>query len=107
MGRDILFLLSPAFSSETGGRQFCPDCMIVEGILATVPGLRDRLDIRYVDFPRPRQAIVDLVGPERQGCPLLVREIGGTLTATEDMTEILTILHHSHGVPAARGRVQG
>lgn len=105
MARDILYLLPPAFASETGVRQFCPDCMIVEGLLATVPGLREGVDIRYVDFPRPRQAIVDFVGPEKQGCPLLIRDTPQGRMVTEDMTEILTYLVHAHGVPAARGRV--
>lgn len=105
MTHDILYLLNPSFLSETGVRQFCPDCMIVEGILATVPGVRQALEVRYVDFPRPRQAIVEAVGPEKQGCPLLVRETPDGLTVTEDMTEILTYLYRNHGVPAARGRV--
>jgi 5,10-methenyltetrahydromethanopterin hydrogenase len=105
MGRDILFLLRPAFPSEQGALQFCPDCMIVEGILATHPGLRDVLEVRYVDFPRPRQPIFDLTGPEQQGCPLLVRHCDGGMVATEDMVEILTWLHKTHAIPAARGRV--
>lgn len=105
MAHDILYLLPPSFPSESGIQQFCPDCMIVEGMLATVPGLRDRLEIRYVDFPRPRQAIVDFVGPDKQGCPLLIRETPDGRTVTEDMVEILTYLHHAHAVPAGRGRV--
>jgi hypothetical protein len=44
----------------------------VEGLLASYPFLRGVLDVAYVDFPRPRAAIVPLVGAENQGCPVLV-----------------------------------
>lgn len=105
MSRDRLYLLLPSFPSETGVQQFCPDCMMIEGIIATVPEVWEAVDIYYVGFERPRQAIIDAVGPEKQGCPLLVRETPTGRVVTEDMTEILTYLHHVCGAPAARGRV--
>src|SRR5687767_8369656 len=69
MTRDILFLLNPRFVAETGARQFCPDTMMIEGVLACFPDLRARLDVRYVDFPKPRKPIVEILGEERQGAP--------------------------------------
>jgi hypothetical protein len=30
------------------------------------------LDVRYVDFPRPRKEIVSLIGEANQSCPVLV-----------------------------------
>ncbi len=36
------------------------------------PKLRDVLDVRMVDFERPRREIVALLGEENQGCPALV-----------------------------------
>jgi len=41
-------------------------------VLACCPELRRRLDIRTVDYPRPRREIVTLVGDAHQGCPNLV-----------------------------------
>jgi len=73
---DILFLLTPGFADSArdadGKRYYCPDCAFLEGVLACCPVLRNRLDIRYVDYPRPRRPIVDLVGEAHQGCPNLV-----------------------------------
>ena len=73
---DILFLLTPGFTDSArdgdGKRYYCPDCAFLEGVLACCPELRKRLDIRYVDYPRPRRPIVDLVGEAHQGCPNLV-----------------------------------
>jgi hypothetical protein len=77
---DILFLLTPGFTDSArdgvGKRYYCPDCAFLEGVLACCPELRDRLDIRYVDYPRPRRPIVDLVGEAHQGCPNLVLDPG-------------------------------
>jgi len=73
---DILFLLTPGFTDSArdneGRRYYCPDCAFLEGVLGCCPELRTRLDIRYVDYPRPRRAIVELVGDAHQGCPNLV-----------------------------------
>jgi hypothetical protein len=73
---DILFLLTPGFTDSArdreGKRYYCPDCAFLEGVLSCCPELRTRLDIRYVDYPRPRRAIVELVGDAHQGCPNLV-----------------------------------
>ena len=73
---DTLFLLTPGFTDGTRDREgktyYCPDCAFLEGVLACCPDLRNRLDIRYVAYPRPRREIVELVGDTYQGCPNLV-----------------------------------
>ncbi|MFN8739806.1 MAG: DUF3088 family protein [Pirellula sp.] len=73
---DILFLLKPDFTDSTrdseGKRYYCPDCAFLEGVLGYCPELQERLDIRYVDYPKPRREIVDLVGEAHQSCPNLV-----------------------------------
>lgn len=76
MSKDRLFLLKPDFADPTHGTQpfFCPDSALVEGLLSFYPRLREQLDVVYVEFPRPRAAIVELVGAEHQGCPVLVVE---------------------------------
>jgi hypothetical protein len=73
---DILFLLTPGFADKDrdseGKRYYCPDCAFLEGVLSCCPELRNSLDIRYIDYPRPRRQIVELVGEAHQGCPNLV-----------------------------------
>ncbi len=75
MEKDILFLLTGAFDADGSGPWFCPDCAPIEGILTYFPELRGQLDIRYVDFPRPRGAMTALVGEAHQGCPTLLTRL--------------------------------
>lgn len=73
MNRDTLFLLKSDFKDGADQRSFyCPDCAMIEGVLSYFPALRHHLDIQYVDFLRPRQAVVDAIGEQHQGCPVLV-----------------------------------
>jgi Protein of unknown function (DUF3088) len=72
MRRPILFLISPDSRPDRPEGWYCPDCALVEGVLAYYPHLKAALDVRYVAFPRPRQAIVELVGEPFQDCPALL-----------------------------------
>lgn len=73
MYRDTLFLLKHDFKDGADLRSFyCPDCAFIEGVLRYFPSLAHQLDIQYVDFLRPRQAVIDLIGADHQGCPVLV-----------------------------------
>jgi hypothetical protein len=76
--RPVLFLLEPDFPDPAIGEGpwYCPHCAQVEGLLAMYPQLRARLDIRRVDFAKPRSAIVEFLGPEVQSCPMLVLPLG-------------------------------
>lgn len=110
--KDILFLLPPSFDVDGQGPWFCPDCAPVEGLLANYPLLKGELDIRYVDFPRPRAAMVALAGEAHQGCPTLL-----TRTKPEGMDTphangwhviadpwpIARYLRLRYGIPRSRG----
>ncbi len=72
MGKLILFLLKPGFFDNGDGPYFCPSCAAVEGFLRYAPEVEKQLNVRRVDFPRPRQEIVELVGAANQSCPVLV-----------------------------------
>ncbi|MEO8444499.1 MAG: DUF3088 family protein [Gammaproteobacteria bacterium] len=72
MTRDSLFLLKPDFRDGAQGPCYCPACATLEGVLAFYPRLRTALDVQYVDFPRPRPAVIAMVGAEHQGLPTLV-----------------------------------
>jgi hypothetical protein len=73
--KPILFLLKSDFVDvqlDRSQKFYCPHCAMIDGILHYYPHLKDCLDIRHVDFPRPRNEIIKLVGEENQDCPLLI-----------------------------------
>ena len=70
--KDILFLLKHDFRDGPGQPYYCPECALINGVLHYYPRLRHHVEVRYVDFPRPRPEVVALVGEANQGCPVLV-----------------------------------
>jgi hypothetical protein len=85
--KDILFLL-PADFDDGGKPWYCRECAEVRGLLAYYPRLAEVLDIRTVDFPRPRPAMVELLGEAHQNAPTLViadagRELPSDVPARE------------------------
>ncbi len=86
MPRDQLFLLRADFADPAlgPGAYHCTDCARIEGLLSYFPTLRTRLDVTYVDLPRPRAAIVELLGEPHQNCPVLV-----VLNAADDHAALL------------------
>ncbi len=72
MSKDKLFVLKPGFRDNDDGPFYCPGCAAVEGVLSYYPQLREELEINYVDFPRPRPTIVELIGEANQGAPVLI-----------------------------------
>jgi hypothetical protein len=73
MAETILYLLKSNFADPIHGDQlfFCPQCSPIEGLLAMFPDVRQNLDVRYVDFARPRGDMADFVG-HNQSCPQIV-----------------------------------
>ena len=69
--KDILFLL-PADLAGDDGPWYCRECAEVRGVLAYYPGLAELLDIREVAHPKPRAALVELLGEAHQNAPTLV-----------------------------------
>lgn len=115
---DILFLLKSSFTDSTrdgeGTQYYCPDCAFIEGVLAYCPELRERLEIHYVDYPKPRPAVVELVGEAHQGCPNLVLDPAnhgfvdqtqfhrtGNYLFSQDTRVIVDYLAARYGVPTA------
>lgn len=72
MKRDILFLLKHRFQDGESSSYYCPECSEINGVLHYHPELRHQVDVRYVDFPRPRPDVVALIGEANQSCPVLV-----------------------------------
>lgn len=86
MQRDILFLLKEKFEDGPGQPYYCPQCAEITGVLAYFPDLRHQLDVRYVDFPRPRKDVVELIGEANQSCPVLVLAAKPATNAMELMS---------------------
>ena len=95
---DKLFLLKPNFEDPergTGKKYFCPPCTLMEGILSFYPELREKLEVHYVNYARPRQPIIDLIGEENQSCPVLIHPDG---TFIKDHDLILNYLAKKYGI---------
>lgn len=73
MKQDQLFVIQADFSPKgSSNRFYCPGCSEILGLFQLYPDLKSKVEIRYVTFDRPRPAIVDLIGAENQGSPVLV-----------------------------------
>ena len=93
-----LFLLKPGFQDVqrgTGKLYFCPPCTLIEGVLSFYPVLREKLEVHYVDFARPRQSIIELIGEENQSCPVLIHADGNFI---KDTDLILDYLAKKYGI---------
>ena len=115
---DILFLLQPNFTDslrdQAGKLYYCPDCALIEGVLSYYPEFRKKLDIRYIQYPKPRREIVELVGDAFQGCPNLILDPAnhhkvdrslyhqyGTHLYTTDPKLVLAYFSDCLGIPVA------
>jgi len=88
-----LFLIKPDFQDTKRNAEkkyFCPPCARIEGVLSFYPQLRNQLEVRYVDFARPRPAIIELIGEENQSCPVLVLDDGRFINEPDDIVRYLT-----------------
>lgn len=83
--KDQLFIMTPGFMNDDKGPFYCGDSVSVEGLLGFFPELRKKIDVTYIDFPRPRQAIIDLLDTEHQSVPVLI------LSPDSDTAEAKTI----------------
>lgn len=69
---DTLFLLTVGFHDGEGAPYYCPHCTIFEGLLSLFPALAAQIDVKRVEFARPRAELVELLGEENQSCPVLI-----------------------------------
>lgn len=72
MNLDQLFVIKPDFTNQSDTAFYCPGCAEVLGLIQYYPKLESALKIRYVEFARPRPEIVELIGVENQGSPVLI-----------------------------------
>lgn len=74
MARDRLLLIQPGFADpkRPGSRYVCPHSNQIEGLLAAFPDLAAKIDVERVPFERPRRKVIELLGEENQGLPVLI-----------------------------------
>jgi hypothetical protein len=111
MDRDQLFLLQQGFEDPAypGQRFYCWHCAVIDGVLAAFPDLARRLDVHRVAWPRPRHAVIALVGEQNQSVPLLVladrpasdqpTDVYAGRAFIADKDRILAALSERHGFP--------
>jgi hypothetical protein len=85
--KDQLYLMRPSFTNAGLGPFYCGDSVSVEGLLSFFPELREKLDVHYIAFPRPRQALVDALGEQNQSVPVLILRDGTVDLARMDAAE--------------------
>jgi hypothetical protein len=84
--KDQLYLMKPGFTNAGLGPFYCGDSVSVEGLLGFFPELREKVDVHYVEFPRPRQALVDAIGEDNQSIPVLI--LATDIGVESDLTPI-------------------
>jgi len=72
-----LLVLKPGFYDGTKGPFYCPDSAAIEGFLKYGPEIEKNVEVRRIDFQRPRKEVIDLLGVDKQGSPVLVLDQSG------------------------------
>lgn len=99
MSKDTLFVLDTEYADPAFGGErvfYCKDCVTVEGLLALFPDRAANIDVVRVAWPRPRAAVVTMLGEENQNLPALAFAEGGFVN---DVEGVLATLHTRHGFP--------
>ena len=83
LAKDTLFIIAAPFEDAEypGQTFFCRDCATMEAALALNPGWSRQLDVQRLAYPRPRHAVIELLGEENQSLPALV--LANTASAPE------------------------
>ncbi|MEP7209613.1 MAG: DUF3088 family protein [Alphaproteobacteria bacterium] len=72
--KDRLYILRAPFV-DGGFDWYCNDCATLESALLYNPHWKNKIEVFHVEFPRPRQELIDLFGREDwQGLPMLVMD---------------------------------
>ncbi|MCF6436788.1 DUF3088 family protein [Pseudoalteromonas sp. MMG022] len=89
-----LFVLKMPFEDGPGEMWICSHCALIEGALSVNRHWEDVVDIRRIDFPKPRLEVIELLGEDNQWLPVLILEKSKTIT---DPIEIINYLAKEFG----------
>jgi len=92
--KPILCLLKMPFVDKSGDKWFCSHCALLEGALLVNPHWKDSVEIRRINYKKPREELINLLGQENQWLPALVIEMGRALT---NPIEIANYLSEKYG----------
>jgi Protein of unknown function (DUF3088) len=81
--KDQLFMLRAGFRVNEAGPFYCSAALPIEGLLGFFPELRRLVDVHYLEHPRPRKLLVEILGADFQGTPVLVLGEGSVPGAQE------------------------
>lgn len=79
----------PDIEGSKSGLWFCAHCALIEGALKINPHWYEHIEVIHVDFPRPRQPLVDVVGPDKQWLPALIISPENIITDPVDISSYL------------------
>ncbi|HEY8272760.1 MAG TPA: DUF3088 domain-containing protein [Pseudobdellovibrionaceae bacterium] len=109
--KDTIFLIEPNFEDPKypGRRFYCWHCALIEGLLSSFPQFTKNLDVIRIAWPRPRDAIISLVGEQNQTLPLMIltndcelklqTDFFDGIYFISDKNKILAALSERHGFP--------
>ena len=84
-----LFILKMPFEDGPGKMWFCSHCALIEGALLVNPHWQEKVEIRRIDFPKPRQEVVNILGEDNQWLPVLIYGDRQTITDPIEITDFL------------------
>jgi len=87
MSKHILFLLTPGFYDGEDGPFFCPHSAAMEGFLKYVPDAEKSVEVKRIEFQRPRKDIIELLGEENQFTPVLILDQSADVPAEAQVSE--------------------
>lgn len=73
-----LYLLAPSLDDQP---RVCPECALIEGLMAYYPSIRSAVAVRKIGFSRPRQDLAAALGEAHQGAPVLIFPAGAEAPA--------------------------
>ncbi|WP_310620779.1 DUF3088 domain-containing protein [Flexibacterium corallicola] len=101
--KDLLFLLEPGFVNPAYPNQrfYCWQCALIEGVLMSFPQLGEHLEVIRINWPKPRQQLIDLVGEKNQKAPLMVLREGETSAYRNGIYNGRAFINDKHNILAA------
>ena len=92
--KPTLFVLKMPFEDGPGEMWVCSHCAMIEGALAANKHWEQLVEVKRIDFPKPRTEVIELLGEENQWLPVLILDQNSTIT---DPIEIINYLAKQYG----------
>ncbi|WP_158213682.1 DUF3088 family protein [Sphingopyxis witflariensis] len=73
-----LYLLAPSLDEQP---LVCPECALIEGIMAYYPAIRGAVAVKRIGFSRPRADLVAALGEPHQSAPVVIFPAGADAPA--------------------------